>query len=81
MNQPLAGGRNVLPGELLRTTTVPRFSKPVRNPGWLLPYVACVMVGAGLIWQFVSHIARARRKNDSKAVSAEPRRRLRALPS
>ena len=30
----------------------------VRNPGWLLPYLACAMVGAGLIWQFVSHLAR-----------------------
>jgi hypothetical protein len=24
----------------------------VRNPGWLLPYVACIMMGVGLIWQF-----------------------------
>lgn len=24
----------------------------VRNPGWLLPYVACVMMGVGLLWQF-----------------------------
>jgi hypothetical protein len=44
----------------------------VRNPGWLLPYVACAMVGAGLIWQFVSHLARSRRRNDSNAVSAAP---------
>lgn len=24
----------------------------VRNPGWLLPYIACVMMGVGLLWQF-----------------------------
>lgn len=24
----------------------------VRNPGWLLPYIACVMMGIGLTWQF-----------------------------
>ncbi len=24
----------------------------VRNPGWLLPYVACVLVGGGMAWHF-----------------------------
>lgn len=24
----------------------------VHNPGWLLPYIACIMMGVGLIWQF-----------------------------
>lgn len=24
----------------------------VRNPGWLLPYVACVLVGGGMTWHF-----------------------------
>ena len=24
----------------------------VRNPGWLLPYIACIMMGAGLVIQF-----------------------------
>ena len=28
----------------------------VRNPGWLTPYVACVMVATGLIIQFLSHL-------------------------
>jgi hypothetical protein len=28
----------------------------VRNPSWLTPYVACVMVGVGLIVQFLSHL-------------------------
>jgi hypothetical protein len=28
----------------------------VRNPGWLTPYVACVMVAAGLVIQFLSHL-------------------------
>jgi hypothetical protein len=28
----------------------------VRNPSWLTPYVACVMVGAGLLVQFLSHL-------------------------
>ena len=28
----------------------------VTNPSWLTPYLACVMVGAGLIVQFMSHL-------------------------
>ncbi|MBC8095880.1 MAG: cytochrome c biogenesis protein ResB [Akkermansiaceae bacterium] len=28
----------------------------VRNPGWLTPYLACIMVGAGLTIQFLSHL-------------------------
>lgn len=24
----------------------------VRNPGWLIPYIACVLMGVGLLWQF-----------------------------
>lgn len=24
----------------------------VRNPGWLMPYVACVLVGGGMVWHF-----------------------------
>jgi hypothetical protein len=28
----------------------------VRNPGWLTPYFACVLVGSGLIVQFMMHL-------------------------
>ncbi len=28
----------------------------VRNPSWLTPYVACILVGAGLLIQFLSHL-------------------------
>lgn len=30
----------------------------VRNPSWLTPYVACVLVGVGLLVQFLSHLVR-----------------------
>ena len=29
----------------------------VRNPGWLTPYIGCIMVGIGLIIQFVYHLS------------------------
>jgi len=28
----------------------------VRNPGWLTPYVACIVVGLGLVVQFATHL-------------------------
>ena len=28
----------------------------VRNPGWLTPYLACVLVALGLIVQFMTHL-------------------------
>jgi hypothetical protein len=28
----------------------------VRNPGWLTPYLGCIMVSAGLIYQFLAHL-------------------------
>ena len=28
----------------------------VRNPSWLTPYIACALVGAGLLIQFLSHL-------------------------
>ena len=28
----------------------------VRNPGWLLPYISCVMMALGLVIQFGIHL-------------------------
>jgi hypothetical protein len=28
----------------------------VHNPSWLTPYFSCVLVGAGLLVQFLSHL-------------------------
>jgi hypothetical protein len=37
----------------------------VRNPGWLTPYFACVMVAAGMIWQFCVGLFRIGQKEKS----------------
>ena len=34
----------------------------VRNPGWITPYAGCVIVAAGLIFQFMFHLVRFLRK-------------------
>ena len=28
----------------------------VHNPSWLTPYFSCVLVGVGMVWQFMSHL-------------------------
>ena len=28
----------------------------VRNPSWLTPYLACLIVGGGLLLQFLTHL-------------------------
>ncbi len=35
----------------------------VRNPSWLVPYIACILVSIGLLWQFSFHLARFLSKN------------------
>jgi hypothetical protein len=56
MNQPLRYGGETfyqagfLPGDLGTKLQV------VRNPGWLMPYVSCVMVAAGMIFHFGLHL-------------------------
>ena len=39
----------------------------VRNPGWLTPYLACVLVGLGMTWQFLYHLSNfvLRRRSNS----------------
>jgi hypothetical protein len=57
----------------------------VRNPGWLVPYVACVLVGVGLCWQFLVHLigfARKRRAAaDEAAAQPHPKPRRPAKPA
>lgn len=33
----------------------------VQNPGWRIPYIACILVAAGLAWHFLARLAPARR--------------------
>ena len=42
----------------------------IRNPSWLIPYIACVLVSIGLLWQFSFHLVRFLRKNSNSAQPA-----------
>lgn len=39
----------------------------VHNPGWLLPYVACILMGVGLTWQFAYSLLGFTRKRFAAA--------------
>jgi hypothetical protein len=45
----------------------------VRNPGWLLPYIACIMMGVGLVVQFTISLVIFGRKQRNKAAEAAKR--------
>lgn len=56
MNNPLRyGGETFYQGSFEPGDTV-SILQVVRNPGWLTPYLACSMVAAGLLIQFLSHL-------------------------
>ncbi|MCF7675395.1 MAG: cytochrome c biogenesis protein ResB, partial [Akkermansiaceae bacterium] len=44
----------------------------VRNPGYTAPYIACVIVSVGLIWQFMIHLVQfiVRRSHANAATTA-----------
>jgi len=34
----------------------------IRNPSWLVPYIACILLSVGLLWQFSFHLVNFLRK-------------------
>ena len=42
----------------------------IRNPSWLVPYIACILVSLGLLWQFSFHLLNFLRKNNAKPKTA-----------
>jgi hypothetical protein len=56
MNNPLRyQGETYYQGGFERGDTV-SILQVVRNPSWLTPYIACILVSAGLTVQFLSHL-------------------------
>ena len=63
--QMMADEAQMRPG-MIPTSTL----QVVRNPTWLTPYLACIMVGAGLTIQFLMHLVGFLGKHRAKAKSA-----------
>lgn len=58
MNNPLRfGGLTFYQYQMDAATQMSAF-QVVSNPGWLLPYIACVMMALGLIWQFLASLGK-----------------------
>jgi cytochrome c biogenesis protein ResB len=56
MNNPLRyGGETYYQGGFEPGDTV-SILQVVRNPSWLTPYIACVLVSIGLVVQFMYHL-------------------------
>ena len=52
MNNPLRyEGMTFYQASFAKQDTASMF-QVVRNPGWLVPYIACILVSIGLVWQF-----------------------------
>ena len=65
MNEPLRyGGETLYQASYDKATEQATVLQVVDNPGWLTPYLACGLVAAGMIWQFLSHLIKfaAKRK-------------------
>lgn len=66
MNQPLRyRGKTFYQASYANDDTT-SILQVVRNPGWTLPYIACLIVTAGLIWQLGLGISRRPKRRDQQ---------------
>lgn len=73
MNNPLRHGGQTFYQYQMNAAGRMSVFQVVRNPGWLLPYVACVMMGVGLTWQFgYSLLGFIRRRSGAAQRAAVP---------
>ena len=65
MNSPLRyGGETFFQGSFTKDERA-TILQVVRNPSWLTPYIACILVGTGLLVQFLGHLIGFARKRRS----------------
>jgi hypothetical protein len=70
MNNPLRYGGATFYQYQMNAASHMSVLEVVRNPGWLLPYVACGMMGVGLLFQFGLTLAGFIRKRSAAAATA-----------
>ncbi|MCE9565214.1 MAG: cytochrome c biogenesis protein ResB [Planctomycetes bacterium] len=73
MNDPMRyRGETFYQSNFDKTTEKTTVLQVVRNPGWQLPYLACVMVGTGLLFHFILGLVQylRRQKNRTEPASA-----------
>ncbi len=63
MNTPLRhGGKTFYQYQMNKAADYTVF-QVIRNPSWLVPYLACILVSIGLLWQFSFHLVSFLRKH------------------
>jgi ABC-type transport system involved in cytochrome c biogenesis permease subunit len=73
MNEPLRyEGETFYQSSFDDRTETTTILQVVKNPGWLLPYIACVVVGLGLIVHFLIHLIPFLRRNASALAVKKP---------
>jgi hypothetical protein len=72
MNNPLRFGGETFYQYQMNAASRMSVFQVVRNPGWLLPYVACVMMGVGLVLQFGFSLFGFIRKRTDAEPAAQP---------
>src|SRR5690606_16167557 len=58
MNNPLRYGGETVYQSAYKEGDVGTILQVVRNPGWLLPYIACALVAVGMLIHFGMHLVR-----------------------
>ena len=71
MNQPLRYGGETFYQASFANDDRTSILQVVRNPGWPMPYIACAMMTAGLVWQFGATLARRKRRRAAAPHSGE----------
>ena len=62
MNTPLRhGGKTFYQYQMNKAADYTVF-QVIRNPSWLVPYIACILLSVGLLWQFSFHLINFLRK-------------------
>lgn len=72
MNNPLRAGGMTFYQASFDNDDKTTILQVVRNPGWLVPYIACVAMAAGMVIQFCMHLvgfARKRSKASTRAIA------------
>jgi len=71
MNQPLRyDGKAFYQASFGKNDTL-SVLQVVENPGWLLPYVSCILVTAGLVYHFGTRLRRSLRRRDAAQAAAQ----------
>ncbi len=73
MNNPLRHGGYTFYQSGFDNADTTTILQVVRNPSWLFPYIACVVVSLGLVWQFGLGLSTARQRARAAASSDIPR--------